>query len=190
MARWEPDARLRLVRAAIDLYAEQGYEVTTVAQVAERAGLTKATFFRHFPDKREVLFAGQEHHSTLLAEGAAAAPDGATPLEAVTAALDHATAAFTPEQRAWGPRLRAVVASSAELQERAAFKRAHLAAALADALRRRGVPDPTAAVAAELGVEAFHRAFDRWGDTTDDRSYGDLARSELHDLHAAATALR
>ncbi|MEJ2870899.1 helix-turn-helix domain-containing protein [Actinomycetospora sp. OC33-EN08] len=188
MARWEPDARLRLVRAAVELYAEQGYEATTVAQVAERAGLTKATFFRHFPDKREVLFAGQEQHATLLADGAAAAPDAASPLEAVAAALDHTTASFPPEQRDFGPRLRAIVGSTDELRERAAFKRAHLIAALTDALHRRGIPDPTATLAAELGVEAFHRAYDRWSDGGGP-SFGDLARAELQALHAAATAL-
>lgn len=180
---------MRLVRAAIDLYAEQGYETTTVAQVAERAGLTKATFFRHFPDKREPLFAGQAEHGALLTAGAAQAPADATPLEVVTAALDHATAAFTPEQREFGPRLRTVVAAHDELRERAAFKRAHLAEVLTAVLRDRGVADPTAAIAAELGVEAFHRAFERWSDG-EDASYGELARDELHALHRAATTLR
>jgi AcrR family transcriptional regulator len=189
VARWEPDARLRLVQAAIDVYAEQGFESSTVAQVAERAGLTKATFFRHFPDKREPLFAGQAEHGALLRAGAAGAPADATPLEVVTAALDHATATFTAEQRAFGPRLRAVVAAHDELRERAAFKRAHLAAVLTTTLRERGIPDPTAAIAADLGVEAFHRAFARWSDG-EGPSYGELARDELRALHAAATSLR
>ncbi len=180
---------MRLVRAAIDLYAEQGYETTTVTQVAERAGLTKATFFRHFPDKREPLFAGQAEHGALLAAGAAQAAADATPLEVVAAALDHATAAFTPEQREFAPRLRDVVAAHDELRERAAFKRAHLTDVLTTTLRERGVDEATAAVAAELGVEAFHRAFEHWSDG-DGASYGELARHELHALHAAATSLR
>ncbi len=75
MARWEPDARQRLVAAALDLFTEQGYDDTTVAQIADRAGLTKSTFFRHFPDKREVLVAGQDTLCRLLAEGIAAAPE-------------------------------------------------------------------------------------------------------------------
>ena len=112
MARWEPNARERLVLAALDLFAEQGYDNTTVTQIANRAGLTKTTFFRHFPDKREVLFAGQEVHSRLLADGAAAAPDSATPLEAVAAALDALTASFTAEQREFGPRLLTVIADN------------------------------------------------------------------------------
>ncbi len=116
MARWEPDSRMRLVRAAIDLFAEQGYDETTVAEIATRAGLTKATFFRQFRDKREVLFAGQDAHSSLLAEGVAAAPDGATPLELVASALDRVTGSFVEEQRAFGARLRAVVASHDELR--------------------------------------------------------------------------
>jgi AcrR family transcriptional regulator len=181
---------LRLVRAAIDLFAEQGYDDTAVAQIAERAGLTKATFFRHFRDKREVLFAGQEHHAALLAEGVAAAPDGATPLELVAAALDHATASFMPEQREFGSRLRAVTASHDELVERAAFKQARLAEALATALAERGVDGTTARLAADLGVEAFHRGFARWSDGTGPETYAALARAELDALHAAAVALR
>src|ERR1700729_3282842 len=90
MARWKPGARERLVVAAVDLFTEQGYDATTVAQIAERAGVTKSTFFRHFPDKRELLVAGQETLSRLLAEGIAEAPAGASPLDAVAAGLERA----------------------------------------------------------------------------------------------------
>ncbi|MFG3023070.1 TetR/AcrR family transcriptional regulator [Streptomyces sp. NPDC048254] len=189
MARWEPNARQRLVQAAIDLFGEQGYDSTTVAQIAERAGLTKTTFFRHFPDKREVLFAGQEVHGRLLTEGAEAAPAAATPLEAVAAALDALTASFTPEQRAFGPRLSAVVAGHTELRERLAFKELDLAATLTDALRRRGVPDPTASLAADLGIRAFATAFARWITPANDQPFPELARAALTDLREAAAAL-
>jgi AcrR family transcriptional regulator len=189
MARWEPNARGRLVLAALDLFAGQGYDSTTVTQIAERAGLTKATFFRHFPDKREVLFAGQEVHARLLAAGAAAAPDSATPYEAVAAALDALTASFTAEQRQFGPRLMTVIAGNPELQERATFKRAALAAALTSALSKRGVPDLTAGLAAELGVRAFHRAFERWVDPASQQTLTELARQALGELRAATAAL-
>jgi AcrR family transcriptional regulator len=189
MGRWEPNARERLVRAALDLFTEQGYDATTVAQIAERAGLTKTTFFRHFPDKREVLFAGQDTHVRLLADGIAAAPDSATPLDAVAAALDVATVAFTPAQREFGPQLLAVVASNSELRERAAFKRTSLAAAIAEALQKRGVPDPTASLAAELGVRAFYDAFARWGDPATKQTFTELARQALHELRVANARL-
>ena len=94
MPRWEPGARERLVVAAVDLFTEQGYDATTVAQIAERAGVTKSTFFRYFPDKRELLAAGQETLSRLLAEGIAEAPEGASPLEAVAAGLERASGAW------------------------------------------------------------------------------------------------
>lgn len=189
MARWEPNAGPRLVRAALDLFTEQGYDGTTVAQIAERAGLTKTTFFRHFPGKREVLFAGQELHSRLLAGGIAAAPGSATTLEAVAAGLEALTASFTSEQREFGPRLQAVIASNSELQERAAFKHIGLAAAMTEALQRRGVPEPAASLAADLGLRAFSRAFDRWIDPVSERTFAELARQELHELRAAAAAL-
>ena len=144
MPRWEPDARERFVSAALHLFAENGYDETTVAQIAERAGLTRSTFFRHFSDKREVLAAGQETLSALFAEGIANAPDGATPLTAVGAGLANAAHAMTPFNRELGPRLEAVIATSTELQERAVLKRVGMAAAMADALRARGVPQELA----------------------------------------------
>src|SRR5947208_16912008 len=105
MARWEPGARERLVVAAVELFSEQGYDETTVAQIAERAGVTKSTFFRHFSDKRELLVAGQEMLSRLLADGIAEAPDGAGPLEAVAAGLERASGAMGPANRALAPRI-------------------------------------------------------------------------------------
>ncbi|MFG3520770.1 TetR/AcrR family transcriptional regulator [Nocardia nova] len=191
MGRWEPGARERLVVAAVDLFTEQGYDATTVAQIAERAGVTKSTFFRHFPDKRELLVAGQETLSRLLAEGIAEAPERATPLEAVAAGLERASAAMGPMNRELAPRLKAAVAASAELQERDALKSVGLAAAMTEALIARGVPDPTAALASELGVLAFKRGFAEWTDGERDAS-DQLARhvlSALDELRAASAAL-
>jgi AcrR family transcriptional regulator len=189
MGRWEPGARERLVMAAVDLFIEQGYDATTVAQIAERAGVTKSTFFRHFPDKRELLVAGQETLSRLLTEGIAEAPAGATPLEAVAAGLERASSAMGPMNRELAPRLKAAVAASAELQERDALKTVSLAAAMAAALVARGVPDPIAALAGELGTLAFKRAFAQWaeGDGTDDMA--PYAVTALDELRAASASL-
>lgn len=103
MARWEPGARERLVAAAADLFTERGYDATTVAQIAERAGVTKSTFFRHFPGKRELLVAGQQTLSRLLAEGTARAPVSVSPLEAVAAGLERASSAMGSVNRELGP---------------------------------------------------------------------------------------
>src|ERR1700730_9798492 len=135
MARWEPGARERMVLAAVDLVTEQGYAATTVTQIAERAGVTKSTFFRHFPDKRELLVAGQEVLSRLLTEGIAEAPGTASPLEAVAAGLERASSAMGPMNRELGPRLKAAIAASAELQERDALKSVGLADAMNTPLR-------------------------------------------------------
>lgn len=189
MARWEPDARERLVRAALDLFAEQGYDKTTVAQIAERAGLTKSTFFRHFPDKREVLAAGQDTLCRLLEDGIATAPESATPLEAVAAGLDAAAEAFTPERRDLGPKMQAAIAASTELQERDTLKRVGLATAITEALRSRGVPDPTASLAAEIGILALRTALARWSDPTNREELVVIARRSLLELQAAGAAL-
>jgi AcrR family transcriptional regulator len=190
MARWEPNTRERLVRAALDLFTEQGYDATTVSEIAERAGgLTKMTFFRHFTDKREVLFAGQEMHSRLLADAIAAAPATATPLQAVAAALDAISSVFTEDRREFAARLFAVVAANSELRERAAFKRIGLTDAMTEALEKRGVPDLTASLAAELGIRAFYRAFGQWADPASQQTLTDLARRALGELWAATATL-
>jgi AcrR family transcriptional regulator len=189
MARWEPDARGRLVAAALDLFNERGYDETTVTQIAERAGLTKSTFFRHFPDKRDVLAAGQDAIAQLLREGIAGAPADATPLAAVCAGLKSAAAAFTSFNRDLAPRLKAAIAASTELQERNALKQIGLARATAEALRARGIPEPTAVLAAELGALAFKTAYARWGEPDDDQDLGAMACDALHELHAAAADL-
>src|SRR6201996_8103284 len=191
MGRWEPGARERLVVAAVDLFTGQGYDATTVAQIAERAGVTKSTFFRHFPDKRELLVAGQETLSRLLAEGIAEAPGGAGPLEAVAAGLERAATAMSPVSRELAPRLKAAVAASAELRERDALKSVGLAAAMTAALVARGVPDPAAALASELGVLAFKRGYAEWSESdhgTQDELAG-YTLAALDELRAASATL-
>ncbi|MBZ6228747.1 TetR/AcrR family transcriptional regulator [Streptomyces olivaceus] len=191
MARWEPGARERLVVAAVDLFTEQGYDATTVAEIAERAGVTRSTFFRHFADKREVLVAGQETLSRLLAEGIAEAPADATVLEAVAAGLERAAAAMGPANRELGPRIKAAVAASTELQERDALKSVGLAAAMTAALLARDVPGPTAHLAAELGVLAFKQGYAQWSEANDSAP-GTLAQhslTALEDFRKATTTL-
>lgn len=189
MGRWEPGARDRLVVAAVDLFTEQGYDATTVAQIAERAGVTKSTFFRYFPDKRELLVAGQETLSLLLTEGIAEAPADATPLEAVAAGLERASTAMRPESRELAPRLKAAVAASTELQERDALKSVSLGAAMTAALTARGVPDPIAALAAELGVLAFKRGYADWSEADDKEGLAKYALAALDELRTASASL-
>ena len=185
MARWEPDARPRLVAAALDLFTEQGYDDTTVAQIADRAGLTKSTFFRHFADKREVLF-GDGTMTGIVAGAIAAAPATATPLEAVAHALDAAgRQAFTLARREFVARRRAVIAANPELQEREALKGLGLTASMTEALRRRGVPDLTACVAADLGALAVKIAYERWCDAPDGDDFSEVARRALDEVRAA-----
>jgi AcrR family transcriptional regulator len=186
MARWQPNASERLARAALELFAERGYENTTVIDIAQRAGLTKSTFFRHFQDKREVLF-GDGTMNGLLAGAIAAAPATATPLEAVAHALDAVgRTAFTPARREFSARRRAVIAANPELQEREALKGLGLTASMTDALKRRGVPDLTSSVAAELGALAWKIAYERWSDTAGGGDFSEIARRALGEVQAAS----
>ncbi|WP_406376120.1 TetR/AcrR family transcriptional regulator [Streptomyces sp. NBC_00647] len=161
MGRWQPDARGRLERAALELYVERGFERTSVAEIAERAGLTERTFFRHYADKREVLFAGSSALQEVLVGAVAGAPEPVTPMEAVAAALE-AAAGVLQERQEHARRRQAVIDANTELQERELIKLASLSTALADALRQRGVDDATASLSAEVGIAVFKIAFRRW----------------------------
>lgn len=191
MSRWQPDARERLVIAAVDLFSEQGYDATTVDQIAKRAGVTKSTFFRHFPDKRELLSAGQETLCNLLAEGILQAPQGNGPLAAVSAGLQRAASAFGPANRELGPRIKSAIASSVELQERAALKSVGLAAAMTAALRERGAPESIAQLASELGVLALKKGYAVWseGGQQAGNDLGPHTLAALEELRAASIAL-
>jgi AcrR family transcriptional regulator len=183
MGRWEPDARGRLMQAAFALYGERGFEQTTVAEIAERAGLTERTFFRHFADKREVLFAGASALQELLVETVIEAPSTLSSIEAAAAGL-QAAGAFIQEGGELAQQRQAIIATSTELQERELIKLATLAAALAEALRRRGVEEPAARLAAEAGIAAFKVAFERWIDATGERELPDLINESLEELRA------
>jgi AcrR family transcriptional regulator len=189
MGRWEPNARERLERAALALFVEHGYDATTVAEIADRAGLTKSTFFRHFADKREVLFGGQDLLSELFGEAIRSAPPAATTADCLAAALQAAAVAFTPDRHDLAPQRRAVIAANSELQERELLKRARLSSVMADALRARGVDETTARLAAQVGVLAFSTAYARWAAPENGQPFTQIAHAALRDLQASATAL-
>jgi len=183
MGRWEPNARGRLEQAAMELFIERGFEQTTVAEIAGRAGLTERTFFRHFADKREVLFWGQDALRELLVSAVAAAPDSLAPIDAVAAALESA-GALLQERREYSRRRQAVIDANAALQERELIKLASLASALADALRKRGVTDPAAGLTAEAGIAIFKIAFERWVNEAGPADLPELIRESLDELRA------
>ncbi len=183
MGRWEPNARGRLMQAAFALYGERGFEQTTVAEIAERAGLTERTFFRHFADKREVLFAGADALKELLAGTVAKAPASLAPIDAAAAGLE-AAGSFIQEGGELAQQRQAIIAASTELQERELIKLASLAAALAEALRQRGVNDPTASLTAEAGIAVFKVAFERYVEETNRQELPRLIRESLEELRA------
>jgi AcrR family transcriptional regulator len=183
MGRWEPDAVGRLQQAALELYGERGFEPTAVADIAERAGLTERTFFRYFTDKREVLFLGSEALLELFENAVASAPASLAPLDAVGEAL-QATAEFFVDRREHASRRQAVIAANPSLQERELIKMSALAAAVARALRSRGVGDPAAMLTAEAGVAVFKIAFELWVDESNDRDLSLLMRETLDQFKA------
>ncbi|MEC3998426.1 TetR family transcriptional regulator [Actinacidiphila sp. DG2A-62] len=161
MGRWEPNARGRLREAAMELFEERGYEETTVVEIARRAGLTDRTFFRHFADKPEVLFDGSDVLREVFVAGIAGARAEDPPM-AVMASMLLGIAPRLQADRERARRRHAIISGTPELLERELMKLARLAEVAGDALRRRGVPDPTAALVAETGIAVFRTAFARW----------------------------
>jgi len=190
VGRWAPDARARLETAALDLFVEHGYEKTTVAQIAERAGLNRATFFRHFADKREVLFAGEDVLAGLFADAIRAAPPQATLTACLQAALAAAGDTMTPQRRATARRRIQILAADSELHERGQLKYARITGSIADALRERGVDDLTARLAADVGLLAFRVAFERWMKAGEEEPFPPFALQALDDLQTRAAELR
>jgi AcrR family transcriptional regulator len=184
MGRWLPGAADRLAAAAMGLYAEQGFERTTVAEIAERAGVTERTFFRYFADKREVVFSGQERFLAAFTDALRDVPVDLPPMEAVAAAVVAVGAFF--DDREHSLQRDAIIAENPALREREAYKMILVAAALRAELVARGTTPLAAAVAAEAGVAAFRLAFERWLVDGETRDMAELSRSTLAELRTVA----
>ena len=185
MARNEDGVRVRLQRAAVELFRDRGYDRTTAAEIARQAGVTERTFFRHFPDKREVLFDGEATLRTLLTASITDAPSGLGPLDTLFRAFRSVLPALEANRPFAVPR-HEIIAATPALYERELAKTAALADALAAALKARGVADLKAVLAAQTGMAAFVQATIAWlnDPTVELTDRLDLALSELGALFA------
>jgi AcrR family transcriptional regulator len=183
MGRWEPDAPGRLQQAAMALFRERGYAEVTVAEIADRAGLTKRTFFNHFADKREVVFAGAKDFEASVVKHLAEADDDLDPIDAAVAGLTRSGLELS-QYRDFGRARQELIASSPELQERDLIKMTSLALAMAETLRQRQIPARTATLTAQAAVAVFTAAYGDWvEDSTTDLDT--LMRRSLADLRQA-----
>ncbi len=188
MSRWSPNARGRLEQAAYELYRDRGYEQTTVADIAKRAGLTERTFFRHYADKREVLFGGAVVLQDEVMRALDAVPPALPTIEAVRIAVEAASR-LMHGRRDLARERRQVVAAHADLRERELIKRATLTSALAAGLQRRGVAEPAASLAADMGMAVFYVGFGRWLDEPAGREFVDVVREGFDQLKAVASGI-
>jgi len=180
--RWEPGARERLQAAALELFAARGFEQVTAAEVAQAAGLTERTFFRHFSDKREVLFYGQDQFLQAFIDGVEVAPPDASPLDVIASMLAGAASFFPDERRSYSRMRQSVIDQNPALRERELHKLAGLATTVAEALRARGIGEPAASLAAESGATVFGIAFSQWIREGEVRSLRDITSDVLREL--------
>ncbi|PXY27824.1 TetR family transcriptional regulator [Prauserella muralis] len=180
MARWAPGASDRLQRAAMELFAEDGFEATTVAAIAERAGVTERTFFRYFTDKREVLFAGEEEFEGVFVDAIAAAPEGTSLNGLLVAALDAGGRVLQDLRgRDFARARNDIITANEQLQERELLKLAKLSRAVTAALVARGAGQVPARLAGDLVVSVFGAAFARWVAPGETRDLVELQRDGL-----------
>ncbi|MGW4967176.1 TetR/AcrR family transcriptional regulator [Nonomuraea sp. NPDC004186] len=187
MARWDPGTEERLIKAALELYAEHGYDNVTVSQIAERAGITRRSYFRYFPDKREVLFAGSERLPTAIQQAVLAAAETSSPLATVLAALADVGAQLAEQVKNVAER-RAVIDASAELQERERTKFAAVTAAIRTALEQRGTETGTAHLVAQIAMVVFQSAFDQWANANGQTDFVTCLRVAAASLRDTVTA--
>jgi AcrR family transcriptional regulator len=185
MPRWDPRAQDRLRDAALELFLEHGYENVTVAQITERAGLTRRTFSRYFADKRDVLFAGSEQLPPALAEAVRQADGALSPFEALLTALAEVGGRLAGQVMPHAAQRRAIVRGSPELQERARTKSAAVTDALAGALRERGATESGSRMLGQVGSAIFQAAFERWTDQPGQASFPAFVREAAAELAAS-----
>ena len=188
MGRWEPDGRGRLYEAALALYSERGFDQTTAAQIATRAGLTERTFFRHFADKREVLFGGSAILKERIVAGVVGAPATDSALDAVARGLDAAAAMLGESRRDLTNQRQGVIAANPELRERELAKLDDYATAVADALRQRGVGDQQSTLAAEAGMTILRLSLQRWASGDDPRDLTAITRDSVTQLRTVTAS--
>ena len=187
MPRWKPDAAERLQAAALELFDEQGFERTTVAEITQRAGLTQRTFFNHFADKREVLFGLSSEVQREILHEITAGDDALPPLDAVMRAFDVVADKLFEDRRAAVTRRHAVLAANPELQERELGKNAALAEAIAAVLQARGCDPETALLATGAAMLAQRVAFRTWTQPGETRALHDLLPEALRSLRTTVS---
>ena len=190
MVRWVPGTRERLQDAALELFAARGYEQTTATDIAQAVGLTERTFFRHFADKREVLFHGQQALTDAFLAGLHDAPRDASPIALAVTALRSSAAFFDDARRSHSRLRQSVIDDNPALREREALKLVGLGQALGDALRDRGVDDMGADVAAQIAVMAFGIAFAHWIAEGEQRSFETIAMDVVREVGAVTGHLQ
>jgi AcrR family transcriptional regulator len=179
MSRWQPDARGRLERAALELFARQGFAETTVPEITAEAGLTTRTFFRHFADKREVLFAAEAGLPPFIAQLMAEAPAELGPYDTLTHSLETVAATRFDGLLDFLIARRAVIRSDAGLRERELRKQEVLAEAIEQGFLDRGVDEVASALVGRMAAVVFNVSLDRWLDLGGSRTLLDLMQEHL-----------
>ncbi len=190
MVRWQPGTRERLQTTALQLFTDQGFDATTVAEIAAAAEVTERTFFRHFADKREVLFAGQDEFLGMFTGPVEAAPAGTPAFDLVRLALDAAGGFFPEERRAWSRARQRVIDADPGLGERELAKLAMLATRLGEVLVARGVPEPAATIAAQTASTVFHLSFAQWIADDEERPFPEIVEERLDALASIVHPVR
>ncbi len=161
MPRWPEDSRTRLIDSSLALFVEHGYAEVTVDDIAERAGVSARTFFRHFPDKEEVLFADDDELLPVLLAAIGSGEAGQSAEHDMARALLTLAEQFQPDREQLSHRQR-IIDSHVALSGRELAKQARWQQSVMDALVARGYSVEQSDLLAAIGFAIFRRALHAW----------------------------
>jgi AcrR family transcriptional regulator len=151
-------SRQTIAEAATELFLERGYEGTSVADIATRAGVSRSSFFNYFGSKADILWAGLDERIVALQEELAAQSGPAD----VPAALRRLGDGFAPDALALAIAHAAAMGLDDELLRGGAVRAARIAGAVRLRLVREGVDALAAEVAAAAHAGAVQGALRQW----------------------------
>lgn len=190
MPRWEPNTRERLAKAALELFFEKGYDQTTVKEIADKAGVAKSTFFRHYADKQDVLSVNNQLIGNALTQGIESASTYTSSMQQVTAGLINAAKIFTPEIKNNGTKLKKLLEKNPVLQQGYQMKVNYLINSMVEALKNNGVPEFEAKLVANMGSQAFQEAYSNWIKEYKSPTFPNLVKLEMEKVRQYISKLQ
>lgn len=184
VGRPKASSRETLAEAACELFLEKGFEMTSIADITTRAGVSRSSFFNYFASKSDILWSGLDERLAEL-DARLAADDAADAATAVGAAIRDLADGFAPDSLALAIVNATAMGVEGELEREASIRRARIARSVASRLSRDGADRIHAEVAGAAWGGAVLAAVEAWAH--DGAGVTSLKRFLLRAAAAAST---